>query len=152
MKLNKKGFTLIELMVVIAIIAILATVVLISLQSARDAAEDANRTAALAQVRSFAEVYFAQDLDYTALSTPEDPLLEIIREYGHSGDYTQGSDDGVLRIHIDDDEYCASMELKSGKFLCVDSNLAIKEYANADALPGTYACEDSANNEVTECP
>ena len=64
MKKNKKGFTLIELMVVIAIIAILATVVLVALQSARDAAYDAKKKSSVAQLRSLAETWYAQDQHY----------------------------------------------------------------------------------------
>ncbi len=80
-KKNKKGFTLIELMVVIAIIAILATVVLIALQSARNAAYDARLKSQVAQFRSLAETYFAKDQhygnltsdpEYTALTTDVD--------------------------------------------------------------------------------
>ncbi len=63
-KNNKKGFTLIELMVVIAIIAILATVVLVALQSARDAAFDAKKKSSVAQLRSLAETWYAQDQHY----------------------------------------------------------------------------------------
>ncbi len=138
MKLNKKGFTLIELMVVIAIIAILATVVLVSLASARDAAEDANRSSALAQFRSLAEITYAQseDLNYAdVLEGNVSGLSEIVRQYGAAKDYTPtpsfvGATEPVLRFSIsaDREEYCAAIALKSEpkKFYCVDHNLAIK--------------------------
>ncbi len=94
--MNKKGFTLIELMVVIAIIAILATVVLVSLGSARDAAEDANRSSAINQVRSLAEVYMAQhpNLLYEDLYRPKDELKELVFQYGAHGDFNH-SEDGL---------------------------------------------------------
>ncbi len=168
MKLNKKGFTLIELMVVIAIIAILATVVLVSLSSARTAAEDANRTAALAQVRSLAEVYYAQDLDYRAISEPKDELEELIRVYGDADDYpaeTDADSKGALRVSwneavetIDGTEYginelyCASMDLMSGKFLCVDKDLAIKSYDDDTLFSDGHPCKTSGGDDVYLCP
>ncbi len=142
MKLNKKGFTLIELMVVIAIIAILATVVLVSLQSARAAAEDANRSAAIAQLRSLAEITYAQskDLNYFDIFKGEIPELEeLVRKYGHNNDYVENLTDPVedvdkvLRFTISDDfeEYCAAIQLSANKkeFYCVDHELAIRKVA-----------------------
>ena len=143
--MNKKGFTLIELMVVIAIIAILATVVLVSLGSARDAAEDANRSAALNQVRSLAEVFMAQSekLNFESLTEPMGELEELIKEYGHEGDYPGIVDPdeskNVLRVSIEEDasetegyenyeRYCADIQMARNpdEYLCVDYNLAIQ--------------------------
>lgn len=47
---NKKSFTLIETLIVIAIIGILATVIIIALVGARDKAKDAKRKAEVTQV------------------------------------------------------------------------------------------------------
>ncbi len=159
--MNKKGFTLIELMVVIAIIAILATVVLVSLGSARDAAEDANRSSALNQVRSLAEVFRAQhqDLNFEALTTPMDELGELVQVYGIATDFTtttgldfsksvnslrvrvyDGGTDGDEEVTIDskdygqNEAYCAQMQMKrkDNEYLCVDHNLAISRFTSTD--------------------
>jgi prepilin-type N-terminal cleavage/methylation domain-containing protein len=101
---NKKGFTLIELMVVIAIIAILATVVLVALQGARDAAEDSKRKSALSQVRSVAEVYYAtNDRSYANLDGNDAEIAQLKAEHEEG--------DGNLTIHSSDDDYCAYIEL-----------------------------------------
>ncbi len=157
MKLNKKGFTLIELMVVIAIIAILATVVLVSLGSARNAAEDANRSAVINQVRSFAEVSLAQseDLNYIGLTYDQDadpklplaPLNELIKEHGNATDYaTLGKTDGILRINVsaDNQAYCAQIPLKStpGDFFCVDAGLAVKKGTTSHANGPCFTSAD----------
>ncbi len=142
---NKKGFTLIELMVVIAIIALLAAVVLVSLQAARERAEDSNRTAAVTQIRSLAETYFARDLHYGVLAdAPDGPdeLTVLYEEYGYVGD-------DVLNVHVatgdEPQEYCAEIELKENEgeadaaFFCVDHDLrAIKH------LDGSRRCTDTS--------
>ncbi len=140
MKLNKKGFTLIELMVVIAIIAILATVVLVSLGSARNAAEDANRSAVIAQLRSLSEIVYSQseELSYKKIHQGDIPeLKEIVLKYGDNADYITNpphpaaAADRILRFSVKTDDYqqyCAAIPLKGeiGKFYCVDHSLDVK--------------------------
>jgi len=67
---TKSGFTLIEMLVVVAVIGILSSVVLTALGPARDKAKDTRIQEELAQVRSFAETLY--DGDYDAL-----PVLSV---------------------------------------------------------------------------
>lgn len=64
MKNHQKGFTLIEILVVIAIIGILASVVLAALNSARSKARDAQRKETLKQISRAAELYYNDNLAY----------------------------------------------------------------------------------------
>lgn len=57
---NKKGFTLIELIVVVSIISILATIVYASFDTARQQARDKTRMAALKEMQLGIELYKAQ--------------------------------------------------------------------------------------------
>ena len=69
------GFTLIEMMVVIAIIAILASIFLVGLGGFRSSAYDTRRISDLQHVQSYLELYYNSthqypaSLDYSALGT-----------------------------------------------------------------------------------
>jgi prepilin-type N-terminal cleavage/methylation domain-containing protein len=65
MKTNfKKGFTLLELLVVVALIGILASVVMVSLNSARGKGGDAAIKSNLANLRSQAEIIYSASACY----------------------------------------------------------------------------------------
>jgi len=62
--LSQKGFTLIEMLVVVAIIAILASVFLIGLRGFRGSAYDARRLSDLQKVQSYLELYYNHERVY----------------------------------------------------------------------------------------
>ncbi len=126
---KKKGFTLIELMVVIAIIAILATVVLVSLQSARDAAHDSNKRVAINQIRSLAAVYYTQNKTFAKLEESEE--FEKIK----------GEND--MHYSFYDDGFCITVKLKNEKWLCLDHERAIEEYENRRCAGSNTDCTKS---------
>ncbi len=55
---NRQGFTLIEMLVVVAIIGLLSSVVVVGLSGARQKARDAKRLADIQQIMNSAEVQF----------------------------------------------------------------------------------------------
>ncbi len=120
---NKKGFTLIELMVVIAIIAILATVVLVALQSARDAAFDAKKKSSVAQLRSLAETWYAQDQHYGRFIADSETVS------------LTEQDDVYAFVGGDADEFwCASAKLQvTNAWFCADNTTSPAEVMDAHA-------------------
>ncbi len=144
---SKKGFTLIELMVVIAIIAILATVVLVALQGARDAAQDSKRKSALSQVRSVAEVHYATSGQSYATLADETDGVYVNSEIGQLMNEHGDAENGNLTIHSDADNYCAVIELtghhvtENYRTFCVGNADAPGERDSAGCAAGNIACE-----------
>jgi len=111
---GKKGFTLIEILIVVAIIGLLASVVLVGLGSFRSRGRDARRVSDLREVQNSLELYYFKNNSYptanswadlrTALTAagigvsivPNDPLSDSGKTYyyGVSADkqsYTLGT-------------------------------------------------------------
>ena len=65
---NEKGFTLIELMIVIAILGILAAVAIPNFLNARGKAQDASALSTLEAVKTAMEMYAADNGSYPALT------------------------------------------------------------------------------------
>lgn len=66
----KKGFTLVELIVVIAIIGLLSTLAVLALNSAREKSRDARRVAIARQVQIALELYYADQNSYPTIASP----------------------------------------------------------------------------------
>ena len=62
--MKQKGFTLIELMVIIAIISLLSTIVMAATNTFRQKARVAKRVADLHQIQKSLELYFADNGNY----------------------------------------------------------------------------------------
>jgi prepilin-type N-terminal cleavage/methylation domain-containing protein len=63
-KTDKKGFTLVELLVVMAIIAVMSSVVLAALSNARERSRDAKRIADFRQIKNALELFYDQTGQY----------------------------------------------------------------------------------------
>ena len=67
--LTKKGFTLVELLVVISIIGLLSTIAIVSLGSARAKSRDTKRIADMKQISTALEQYYSDLGGYPAVGT-----------------------------------------------------------------------------------
>jgi len=90
---NKKGFTLVEMLVVIAIIAILSSIFLVGLGGFRKQAYDTRRISDVQKIQTFLELYYNQNRAYPAdlgllagLGTiPTDPISKLDYKYCTDG-------------------------------------------------------------------
>lgn len=69
MLVNKKGFTIIELLIVIAIIGLLATISIVALNGARQKGRDAKRVVDIRQVQIALDLYFDDNNAYPVTAT-----------------------------------------------------------------------------------
>lgn len=132
------GFTLIEILIVVAIIGILSTIVIVSLREATDRTKNAKIIANITQVRKVAEELYVQEADgYTSLcngtggvnsSNPDLAMVETdLQNYlGASSSMT---------CYASNYHYCLSTRLvdDSTRWFCIDSkatDLDITQTAN----------------------
>jgi prepilin-type N-terminal cleavage/methylation domain-containing protein len=76
MKNNNKGFTLMELLIVVAIIGLLASMILVGLSSFRTRGRDARRVADVKQVQNGLEIYYAKENKYPDVQSSGVPGTE----------------------------------------------------------------------------
>jgi len=74
-----KGFTLVELLTVIAIIGILSTIVMVSLLTARQKGRDVKRVADIKQIQLALEQYYNENLSYpNGLSSLQPTFMPVV--------------------------------------------------------------------------
>ena len=101
----KKGFTLIEILIVVVIIGILTSIVLVGVGGFRERARDTKRVADLRQVQGALEIYYSKGNAYPSAATwgdlsiilapsiiptmPKDPLNDATHAYTYVSDGAQ---------------------------------------------------------------
>lgn len=135
-KKKSKGFTLTEIMVVIAIIGILVGIVVVALPKIRQSAKDARITSDLLQLQNLAENIYLDEGNYDNL----DPVLSPeIAAIGNDIS-TQGSS-LIIEKASPAYKYCAYANLVSGSYFCVDYMGNMAETATPD-----NSCDSGINS------
>lgn len=118
---SRKGFTLVEMLVVIAVIGIISTVALTALGPSRNKAKDTRVISNLQQVRALAETVYSNG--YAALPAGQ-PIADNaggILETNRDDIVANGGSLNVTKS-VNNSNYSAYSSLLSGGFYCVDSN------------------------------
>jgi|SRR3989344_4546994 len=143
----KKGFTLIEILIVVAIIALLATIVLVGVGSFRSRGRDARRISDLNNVRNVLELYFSKEGSYPDEATWDDLEAEI-KAKAIGVDYlphdpTTNWDYGYCTPVGDTSQYTIAAHLEDG------SNPALTQHPQAFRCdPGTIGGPPGAAAEA----
>ncbi|MEW6616870.1 MAG: type II secretion system protein [Patescibacteria group bacterium] len=114
---NNKGFTLIEMLVVVAIIGILSATVLVALGPSRDKARDSRIMGAVQQARALYEA------SYDATKGTYELSAETTTKLGQLEDDVTAQDSTLTHTGDATNEYVISAPLKSDatKTFCADS-------------------------------
>ncbi len=143
---RRKGFTLIEMLIVITIIALLASLILVGMGGARAKARDSRRIADLHNVQNALELYYAKigsypvdnynsSTDWNTFRTiltgagigvnqvPKDPLNDATRYYRYGG-ITDGTN-YVLGAQLEQSDVALNDDIDGtvNSIDCADTNL-----------------------------
>jgi prepilin-type N-terminal cleavage/methylation domain-containing protein len=77
--MNQKGFTVLELLIVIAVIGILSSMVMSSMNNAKISARDAGRRLTVEEIQHALELYNVDNAAYPIVVTPSD--LSVLSSY-----------------------------------------------------------------------
>lgn len=146
---NQAGFTLIEMLVVVAIIGILSSVILTALGPAKDKAKDSRIVQEVNQVRDLAETLY--DGTYNNLEILPNPTIKNANLKALSDDITLQGGALVIRKPTSDSYVTySSLNMLAGttdnpipNYYCVDSTGRSGYTTNGSAL---------SNNNQQQCP
>ena len=128
---KSRGFTIIELIIVIAIIAILAAVVLVNVTQYIQKGKDAAIKGDISSMQTDAAVYFDKQTSPTYVNFKLDPLFGTPAAAAVGQGATPPSESESLSA------YCVSTKLNDGTYWCIDST----GYAGAPTAATT--CSDT---------
>ena len=153
--MKNKGFTLVELMVVIAIIAILTGILLTEFNPAKSKARDAKRVSDLNQVQLALELYYDRCKEYPATvplnandyngCPPTTPQINFATYVGNIPTApAPGSYDYATNGSSDPSDYVLHVTLENSNSVAQDGRQNISDINNF-ASGNTFTCDTTVN-------
>ena len=141
---SSSGFTIIEVMIVIFILGVLAVTIIGNINTARDNGRDASIRQNLSNIRTQAQVYYEDNLNYGDIlsgtcntgmfsnSVVQAMITEaLLRSDDTSARCTSDNDDGTA-----DEAWSIELVLSNGGYWCVDSGYGAGYSSDQDADAG----------------
>ena len=142
---KEKGFTLVELLVVVSVIAILASTVLVNLRGARERAMDSRVITSLSQVRAVAEIIQSRTGGYVGLCGSGTTLgsIEGLPVLATDIEANNGAGIGII-CHATATDYCVSSllnETAPAAHWCINSaGRSVRTTATTPCVSATSTC------------
>jgi len=134
---SSKGFTLVELLIVITVIGVLASIVLVSISGAQSRARDSRIQTSMSQIRSFAQTESFPDGYYTDVCT-NITASEIYADISKMGGTVDSCEDSS-------ESFCLQATLNNNETWCVDP-----EKVSSGGCYGGYCVAGAAAPVVLE--
>jgi len=144
---KQKGFTIIELIIVIAIIAVLAAIVLVNVTGYVNRATDAGIKGNMSNMITNAAIYFER----TPTGHGDDYLLTLIYSAADAATMKANGNNALVKFGSATEQIwcsCSKLVVTSGNTFCVDSTGYKKETAGTCATRCTTAAPNCAEGTV----
>lgn len=130
--MKKNGFTLIEILIVVAIIGILSTMGLMAFQTSLRRSRDARRIAEIKSLQGAAEQYYADNNGYPDTILGCSALNNYVK--GFVGNYEDPKGVSYECVFTDNTSYCISAQLEG------DSGNCDENCSNTLSRTGGFQC------------
>lgn len=148
-KKSGAGFTLVEIMLVVALTALVATIILASMGESRKEAKDAAIKTSLAEIRKAGELLYHETASYEGVCDPSstggDDTLSELGDFGPVEDYIE-KQGGTIFCRESEETYAVISTLNRGDCWCVDSLGNAREIV----LVGAETCQSRLITTI--CP
>jgi len=139
------GFTLVEIMVVVAITALITTIILASMGESRKEAKDAAIKVSLSEIRKAGEMLYNKTASYVGVCDLSDDTLSESGDFGPVEDYIE-KQGGAVFCREEEEAYAVISTLNRNDCWCVDSLGDAREIV----LVGDETCQSKLTETV--CP